>query len=66
LVGGEARVGEGRDVLGLKNRIELDDRAGVGLQEVCEAAVAGEAGELTVLAVHVVAGPACAAQSTGH
>src|SRR5215203_1376328 len=66
VVSGEASVGQRRYVFGLKNRIELHDRAHVGLQKVGEAAVAGEAGELAVLTVHVVAGPAGAAEAAGH
>src|SRR5829696_3819766 len=41
-------------------------RAGVGLHEIGEAAVAGEAGELAVLAVHVVPRAASMAQAAGH
>jgi hypothetical protein len=66
VVGGEARVGQRRDVLRLQDRVQLHDRAGVGLQEIREAAIPGDAGELAVLAVHVVPGPARPAQPAGH
>src|SRR3712207_7211689 len=42
VVGGEARVGERRYVLGLQDWVELHHSPGVGLQEVGEAAVAGD------------------------
>src|SRR5829696_1039215 len=41
-------------------------RAGVGLREIGEAAVAGDARELAVLAVHVVPRAASMAQAAGH
>src|SRR5829696_7880802 len=66
VVGGETRVGQSSDVLGLQNGIELHDRAGVCLHEVSEAAVPREAGELAVLATHVVPGPARPAQPARH
>ncbi len=66
VVGGQPCVREGRYVLRFEDRVELHNRPGVGLEEVGESAVAGEAGELAVLAVHVVAGPARAAEATSH
>ncbi len=53
--GGQARVGERGDVLGLQARAELDHRARRGLEQVGEAAVAVDPGEGAVEAVHVVA-----------
>ena len=65
VVGGDAGVGEGRDVLGLRLRVQLDAGPGRGQQVLGHAAVPGQAGELAVLAVHVVAGPAGVAQAVG-
>src|SRR5918998_3773222 len=63
--GGEPRVGEGGDVHGGQGGVELDDRARARRQEVGEAAVAVDAGERAVRAMHVVAGAARAAQTAG-
>ena len=61
----QAGVRERRDVLGLKPRGELYDRACRGLQEVGEPAVAVDARERAVDAVHVVPAPARPAQPAG-
>src|ERR687890_336108 len=66
VVSGEARVRKGSYVFRLQDGIQLHYRAGVGLQEVGEATVAGETRELTVLAVHVISGAASPAQAAGH
>jgi hypothetical protein len=62
---GQPGVGERGDVRGMQRGIELDDRARVRQQEVGEAAVAVDAGERAVLAVHVVTVAARAAQAAG-
>src|SRR3954454_15783140 len=62
---GQPGVGERGDRGGLQRRVELDLRAGAGEQEVGEAAVAVDAGEGAVDAVHVVTAPARAAQAAG-
>ena len=51
-------VGERGDRRRLERRVELDDRARAGEQELGEAAVAVDARERAVHAVHVVAAPA--------
>ena len=65
VVGGDAGVGEGGDVLGLGLRVELDAGPGRGEQVLGHAAVAATGRGTAVLAVHVVAGPAGAAQPAG-
>src|SRR5215469_7924198 len=65
MVGGDAGVGERGHVLRLGRRVELDAGPGRGEQVLGHAAVARQAGELAVGAVHVVAGPAGAAEATG-
>src|SRR5690349_6858850 len=65
VVGGDAGVGQGRDVLGLRLRVQLDAGSRRGQQVLGHAAVPGQAGEVAVLAVHVVAGPAGVAQTAG-
>src|SRR4051812_45416069 len=59
---GQPGVGERGDRGRLERRVELDDRARAGEQEVGEAAVPVDAGERAVDAVHVVAAPARRAQ----
>ena len=65
LVAGDAGVGERGHVLRLGRGVELDAGPGRGEQVLGHAAVAGQAGELAVDAVHVVAGPAGMAQPAG-
>ena len=60
--GGEARVRERGDGGRLQRRVELHDRASAGMQEVGEPAVAIDARERAVDAVHVVAAAAGTAQ----
>ena len=65
VVGGDAGVGERGDVLRLGLRVELDAGPRRGEQVLGHPAVARQAGERAVDAVHVVAGPAGAAQPAG-
>ena len=65
VVGGQPGVGQRGDVLGVQRRVELDDRARVGLEQLGEAAVDRDPREQVVRAVHVVAGAAGAAQAAG-
>src|SRR3954463_16815912 len=60
--GGQPGVGERGDLGRLERRVELHDRARAGEQVLGEAAVAVDAGERAVLAVHVVAATARTAQ----
>ncbi len=62
VVGGDAGIGERRDVLRPRLRVELDAGPRRGQQVVGHAAVVRQAGERAVGAVHVVAGPAGPAQ----
>src|SRR4051812_31292620 len=59
---GEPGVGQRGDLGRLERGVELDDRAGARQQVLGEAAVAADAGERAVLAVHVVALAAGTAQ----
>ena len=61
----QPRVGQRRDVGRRQRRVELDHRPRAREQEVGEAAVAVDARERAVLAVHVVARAARAAQPAG-
>jgi hypothetical protein len=61
----EPCVRQRSDGLGLQRRIELDDRACAREQEVGEPAVAVDAREGAVEAVHVVAGAAGLAEPAG-
>src|SRR5690349_13013939 len=64
VVGSDAGVGESRDVGRLGLRVELHAGPGRGEQKIGHPAVAvGEAGEGTVLAVHVISAPAGTAQA---
>src|SRR5215207_8348597 len=65
VVGGQAGVGQGGHVGRLELGVDLDHRPGPGPQELGHAAVAVEAGEEAVDAVHVVAGPAVATEPAG-
>ena len=65
VVGGEAGVGQGSDVFGADGRIELDDRAGAGLEELGEAPVGVDPREGAAGAVHVVARPTRSAEAAG-
>jgi hypothetical protein len=63
VVGGQARVGQRRDVRRPQRGIQLDHGSGGGEQQVGHAAVGVDAGELRGRAVHVVAGAAGPAQA---
>src|SRR4051794_22319660 len=63
--GGQAGVGERGDVGRVQRRVELHDRARAREQVLGEAAVPADARERAVLAVHVVAATARAAQPAG-
>jgi hypothetical protein len=64
-IGGQPGVGVGGDVLGGKTLLELEGRALHGAQVLRESAVDVEAGELGVLAVHVLAPPAGGTDAVG-
>src|SRR5215207_2274293 len=65
VVGGQAGVGQGGHVGRLELGVDLDHRPGPGPQVGGHAAVGIEAGEEAVDAVHVVPGPAGAAEAAG-
>ena len=66
VVGGDAGIGQRRDVLRLGRRVELDAGPGRGEQVLRHAAVVSESpGKELFDAVHVLAGPAGAAQPAG-
>ena len=65
VVGRDARVGQGGDVLWPGLRVQFHAGPGRGQQVFGHAAVGGQAGERAVDAVHVVAGPAGVAQPAG-
>src|SRR5829696_1303443 len=66
VVGGQARVGQRRDVLGLEGRVQLNDTPRAGPQKLGEAAVLGDAGERAVDALHVAPGAAVVAEAARH
>src|SRR6476659_1907074 len=65
VIGGQTGVGERGDVGGLERIVDLDHAAGGGAQILRVATVGVDPRELTVLEVHVVAGPAGPAQPAG-
>jgi hypothetical protein len=65
VIGGNPGIGERRDILRLRRRIELDAGAGGSQQVLGHPAIGGQPGERGVLAVHVIPGPAGAAQAAG-
>ena len=65
VVRGQAGVGQRGDVGRLQRVVELDDAAGGGLEVFGVPAVGVDARERAVRAVHVVTGPAGAAQPAG-
>ena len=62
-IGGQAGVGQCGNVGRRQPRVQADNCPGVGLEQLGESTVGGDAGESGLDAVHVVAGPAGLAEA---
>src|SRR5947209_10186136 len=65
MISGETSIGQSCDIFGVKARIELNNGTSARLEEVCHAAIDGDARKSRVRAVHVITSSASAAEATG-
>src|SRR5690349_16075024 len=66
VISGETGISQGRNIFGVKARVELDNGTGARLEKVCHPTIDGDARKSRVRAVHIIAGTTGAAEATGN